>query len=147
MKIEITHKLKRMSRVRSINGKVPITGDKPMNTYRIDNTVSGTFMGTFEGTDEHAALEAMARDAGYSDYADACEVAPTMGGELVVSDVTNKIDEVTEYLIGKVNVDPRGLAEALFSQAEEMGNFHGEEMSAEVPARYMLDGHPNAFTI
>ena len=118
-----------------------------MNTYRIDNTISGTFMGTFEGIDERAALDAMARDAGCSDYAAACEIAPIQDGEILISDVTNKIDEVTEYLIGKVNVDPRGLAEMLFAQADEMGNFHGGEMSAEVPARYMLDGNPNAFTI
>ena len=42
-------------------------------------------MGIYEGDTEEDALDAMARDAGYEDFARACEVAP--GDELVVVEI------------------------------------------------------------
>lgn len=41
-----------------------------MNTYRIENTNSGLILGEYQGETKEQALDAMARDAGYKDYAD-----------------------------------------------------------------------------
>lgn len=56
-----------------------------MATYKIENTRSGVIFGEYEGISEAAALDTMARDAGYADYAKCCEVAPVADGEIVVT--------------------------------------------------------------
>jgi|KBSSwiStaDraftv2_1062776.scaffolds.fasta_scaffold2204868_1 hypothetical protein len=58
-----------------------------MNRYRIINTVSGSDLGIFDAADEQGALDAMAREAGYKDYVDACTIAPVQPGELLVKQV------------------------------------------------------------
>lgn len=55
-----------------------------MNKYLITNTISGLRLGVYDGDTETEALDAMARDAGYSDYAECCEVTPTREGEIAV---------------------------------------------------------------
>jgi hypothetical protein len=50
-----------------------------MTTYRIISS-AGVNMGTFEGATEAEALDAMARDAGYRDSAEAAEVAGPFEG-------------------------------------------------------------------
>ncbi len=61
-----------------------------MTTYRIENTISGAILGDYEGETEADALNAMARDAGYADYAACCEVAPVKDGEISVTEVDRK---------------------------------------------------------
>ena len=56
-----------------------------MATYQIENTRSGVILGEYEASSEAEALNAMARDAGYADYAACCEVAPVSDGEIVVN--------------------------------------------------------------
>lgn len=41
-----------------------------MPTFTITNTTSGVIVGDYEGQTADAALDAMAVDAGYADYAD-----------------------------------------------------------------------------
>lgn len=48
-----------------------------MRYYKIYNRTIGLDLGVFEAADEMAALDALAREAGYRDYAEACEVAPS----------------------------------------------------------------------
>lgn len=58
-----------------------------MQTYRITNSKSGMDLGTFQAKDQQGALEAFAREAGYSTYAEACEEHPVAEGEMVVTEV------------------------------------------------------------
>lgn len=53
--------------------------------YRIENTTSGHVLGDYEAKDEASALDAMARDTGYRDHADACAVAP--GDDLIAYEI------------------------------------------------------------
>ncbi len=55
-----------------------------MTTYTITNILSGIVLGDYDAHDEQGALDAMARDAGYVDYTDACEAAPVADGEITV---------------------------------------------------------------
>lgn len=56
-------------------------------TFQITNTVSGIVLGTYECETEAEALDAMARAAGYANYAAACDAAPTSEGEILVEEV------------------------------------------------------------
>lgn len=61
--------------------------EQKMTTFRIENTISGVVLGDYDGATEAEALDAMARDAGYADYAALCEVAPAKEGEISVKPV------------------------------------------------------------
>lgn len=55
-----------------------------MMRFLISNTQSGAELGTYDAADEAAALDLMAQDAGYADYAEAQRVAPAAEGEISV---------------------------------------------------------------
>lgn len=56
-------------------------------TYRISSRETGLVLGEYQAESPEAALDAMARDAGYRDHAHACETTETDGSELVVEEV------------------------------------------------------------
>ena len=56
-----------------------------MNTYSIQNTTSGADLGIYSGETPAAALDAMSRDAGYRDHADACATTGEDGSDLRVT--------------------------------------------------------------
>lgn len=58
-----------------------------MTTYRIFNSASGVDLGTYEAATAAEALDAMARDAGYADYAACCEAVPAGKDDLKVVEV------------------------------------------------------------
>ncbi len=55
-----------------------------MTTFRITNIVSGMIFGEYEGITPTDALDALARDAGYADYAAASDVVPAKDDEILV---------------------------------------------------------------
>lgn len=59
--------------------------------YTISNTISGANLGAYSGDSEADALEAMAQAAGYPTYAEACAVAPSEPGEILVEPVAQFI--------------------------------------------------------
>lgn len=76
-----------------------------MNKYLITNTISGVELGAYEGAAAAEALDAMARDAGYSDYAECCEVAPASNGEIAVTQVARKWEIANDPRINGYNVE------------------------------------------
>lgn len=56
--------------------------------FQIENTKSGVILGEYEAGDEASALDALARDAGYADYAEASAVSPAHNGEIVVTELS-----------------------------------------------------------
>lgn len=56
-----------------------------MNRYEISNQHSGLTLGIYDGEGEREALDAMAWDAGYTNYAAMCVVAPVQDGEIIVT--------------------------------------------------------------
>ena len=57
-----------------------------MKTYSITSKTSGADLGTYEAQSPAGALDAMAREAGYADYDDACRTSGDDGSHLVVSE-------------------------------------------------------------
>lgn len=58
-----------------------------LRTFSITSRRSGTHLGTFDAEDEHAAKDAMAREAGYRDFADKCRRSGDDGLHLRVVEI------------------------------------------------------------
>lgn len=126
-----------------------------MNYYRITNADSGVVLGIYLAEDSDHALDTMARDAGYTDYAHACEIAPVAKGEIDVEQVhvahalnaagIRAIDRfVSEY--GKDGAIPAGW----YSAAETAADDAFERDMApivEVGVSMSYDGKPHTMTL
>jgi hypothetical protein len=58
-----------------------------MSTYSITSKTSGLHLGTYEADSRESALDALARDAGYTDHAAACEATEDDGSHLYVTEI------------------------------------------------------------
>jgi hypothetical protein len=58
-----------------------------MTTYSISNRISGIDLGRYTAETPKEALDALARDAGYEDHAEACRVTGEDASDLVVTEV------------------------------------------------------------
>lgn len=58
-----------------------------MKTFRIENTRSGLVLGDYVAADEDSALDVMAQDAGYANFAAACEAVPGREEDYAVTEV------------------------------------------------------------
>ena len=57
-----------------------------MKRFQIAST-QGANLGTYNGETRKGALDAMAKDAGYRDFADACATTGEDGSDLIVQEV------------------------------------------------------------
>jgi hypothetical protein len=58
-----------------------------MPAYSIHSTTTGLHLGTYEADSREAALDAMARDAGYTDYDHACRATCDTLPDLEVTEI------------------------------------------------------------
>ena len=58
-----------------------------MKKYAIHNAISGHYFGEYDAESHDDALDAMSREAGYENYAAACEVAPAENNEVEVTEL------------------------------------------------------------
>ena len=61
-----------------------------MPTYSITSRTSGYHIGTYDADSREAALDAMSREAGYANHAEACEVTGDVdldGSDLIVTEI------------------------------------------------------------
>ena len=65
-----------------------------MRYYKIENRVSGLVLGAYLADSAEGALDAMARDAGYADYAHACEAVDPDPSEFLVEPLWGVGDRV-----------------------------------------------------
>lgn len=58
-----------------------------MSTFSIHSRTTGYHLGSYEADSREAALDAMSREAGYANHAEACEVTNDDGSDLVVTEI------------------------------------------------------------
>lgn len=64
-----------------------------MTTFQITNRRSGADLGQYEADSAAAALDAMAREAGYAGYAELQSQVPAQSGEIVVREVATALSD------------------------------------------------------
>lgn len=97
-----------------------------MTKYSIINRVSGADLGTYEAESREAALDAMARDAGYRDHAHACEVTGEDGSDLAVTEIERRVT-LTETETADWESD-ESLRRTVRSRAQEMADRLGRHV-------------------
>lgn len=66
-----------------------------MNSYSISNKISGSFLGIYVAESEADALDAMARDAGYADYAEVLDTTDGTHGDLLIEENVRRVEITT----------------------------------------------------
>lgn len=69
-----------------------------MTTWTITSKTSGATLGSYEAATREGALDAMARDAGYKDAADAAETSGDDGAHLIVREVVTAESVTNEQI-------------------------------------------------
>lgn len=110
-----------------------------MTRYNISNTLSGINLGTYEADSEAAALDAMARDAGYADYAEANAVAPSAPGEILVERVEPLYLSLSMRDAETVRRCVELIADAPICEGAEGIVFSAEQLAGQWAADYAVD--------
>ena len=63
-----------------------------MNAYHIYNSRSGHYLGSYRATDEAEALEALARDCGYSSHEEACRFSNGWLSDIVINEASDETE-------------------------------------------------------
>ena len=61
-----------------------------MNTYKIENTISGASLGEYQALSENEALDIMARDAGYHSFDDLKAQVSIQANEILLTRIIEK---------------------------------------------------------
>ena len=59
--------------------------------FKITNKISGHVLGLYAATTESQALDIMAQDAGYTDYAECCQVTGSVGDDMQVIEIPHGV--------------------------------------------------------
>lgn len=110
-----------------------------MTRYNISNTLSGVSLGTYEADSQSAALDAMARDAGYANYAEANEVVPSAPGEILVEQVAPLYLSLSMRNAETVRRCVELIADAPVCEGVERIEFTAEQLAGQWAADYAID--------
>ena len=110
-----------------------------MTRYNISNTLSGVNLGTYEADSEAAALDAMARDAGYANYAEANDVAPSAPGEILVDPIEPLYLSLSMRNAETVRRCVELIADAPVFEGVEGIAFSAEQLAGQWAADYAID--------
>lgn len=58
-----------------------------MKNFEISNATSGQVLGVYHAESKDAALDMLARDAGYADYAEVLAICPASDSDVLIAEI------------------------------------------------------------